>query len=230
MNGAARILVVDESVDEREALVHALGARGYHTTHADAADAPAVARAFRPDLVVLEMVGRGGLIGPKLARCLREQGDPLLVFLTREDRTASQLQAFDAGADDYVTKPYEVEELLARIRAALRRSGRLGHAVSHVGPLVVDERTHVVEFDGTAIEIGPTDFRLLAVLARHAGQVMTNASLLAQVWGHEPHDEGLVTARISLLRHRLGPDAARLVHTVRGVGYVLRDDAASGGP
>jgi DNA-binding response OmpR family regulator len=230
MDGTARILVVDESVDERESLAHALGEHGYHTSHTDPADAPAVARAFRPDLVVLEMVGRGGLIGAKLARCLREQSDPLLVFLTREDRSPSRLLAFDAGADDYVIKPYELEELLARMRAALRRSGRLGHAVSHVGPLVVDERTHVVEFDGVPIDIGPTDFRLLAVLARHAGQVMTNASLLSLVWGHEPHDESLVTARISLLRHRLGPDAGRLLHTVRGVGYVLRDHEADGVP
>ncbi|HEY7069407.1 MAG TPA: response regulator transcription factor [Acidimicrobiales bacterium] len=230
MDGGARILVVDEDVDERESLVHALAARGYLASPTDPADAPAVARSFRPDLVVLEMAGGGGLIGATLARCLREQGDPLLVFLTREDRTSSRLAAFDAGADDYVTKPFVVEELLARIRAALRRSGRLGHAVSHVGPLVVDERTRVVEFDGSPIDIGPTDFRLLAVLARHAGQVMTNADLLAQVWGHEPHDESLVTARISLLRTRLGPDAAGLLHTVRGVGYVLRDDDATGVP
>src|SRR5262245_12739709 len=103
MNGAARILVVDESVDERESLVHALEARGYHAAHTDPADAQAVARVFRPDLAVLEMAGRGGLIGAKLARCLRELGDPLLVFLTRDDRTSSRLAAFDAGADDYVT-------------------------------------------------------------------------------------------------------------------------------
>jgi two-component system, OmpR family, response regulator len=226
MNGAARIMVVDDDVDARESLVHALQARGYHSTAAEPAEAPALARTIRPDLVVLEMTGRGGLIGSQLAQGLREHGDPLLVFVTREERTSSRLLAFDAGADDYITKPYEVEELLARLRAVLRRSGRLGHAVSHVGRLVVEERTHVAEFDGTRLDLGPTDFRLLAALARHAGQVMSNASLLEQVWGHELHDESLVTARISLLRQRLGPTAARLVQTVRGVGYVLKDDPA----
>jgi DNA-binding response OmpR family regulator len=231
VNGAARILVVDDDVEARESLVRALQGRGYHSMPADSSDAPAVARTFRPDLVALEMVGgHRGLIGSELARGLREQGDPLLVFVTREDSKSSRLQAFDAGADDYVTKPYEVEELLARVRAVLRRAGRLGHAASHVGPLVVDERTHVAEFEGTPIDIGPTDFRLLAVLARHAGQVMTNAGLLEQVWGPEPHDESLVTARISLLRQRLGPRAARLVQTVRGVGYVLREDPGTSAP
>jgi DNA-binding response OmpR family regulator len=89
----------------------------------------------------------------------------------------------------------------------------------------VDERAHSVAFGGTTIELGPTDFVLLAVLARHAGQVLSKAKLLELVWGYEPYDENLVVVRVSLLRRQLGPEAARLIRTVRGVGYVLRDDA-----
>jgi two-component system response regulator PrrA len=224
MTAATRILVVDDDADARDALVGTLRGRGYRTAPAEARDAGLVARSFRPDLVVVEMVGSGGVVGDGVARCLRAGSDPLLVFLSKDDALATRLLAFDAGADDYLRRPYDVEELLARVRAVLRRSGRLGHAVSHVGRLVVDERAHRVEFAGRAIELGPTDFALLAVLARHAGLVLSKARLLDLVWGYEPYDENLVVVRVSLLRRRLG-DAAGLIHTVRGVGYVLRDDA-----
>jgi two-component system OmpR family response regulator len=226
MSGPARILVVDDDADERATLVCALHERGYRTAPAEPDEAAEVARSFRPDLVVLEMVAAGRQIGASIAHCLRAHSDPLLVFVTRDDRTASRLLAFDAGADDYVTKPYEMEELLARLRAVLRRSGRYGQSVSNVGRLIVDERAHQVEFCGRTIEVGPTDFDVLAVLARHAGQVLTKSRLLELVWGYEPYDQNLVVVRVSILRRRLGPEAARLIHTVRGVGYVLRDDDA----
>jgi two-component system response regulator PrrA len=96
--------------------------------------------------------------------------------------------------------------------------------MSSVGRLVVDERAHQVEFDGRPLDLCRTDFALLAVLARHAGHVLTKRRLLELVWDYAHDDESLVTVRISLLRSHLGPEAARLVHTVRGVGYVLRDD------
>jgi DNA-binding response OmpR family regulator len=226
MTGAARILVADDDPVARTALVGALHERGYQTAPTTLADAPPAARTFRPDLVVLETAGAAGTTGDRVARCLQAHSDPLLVFVTGDDRTSTRLAAFEAGADDYVTKPYDVDELLARLRAVLRRSGRLGYAVSHVGRLVVDERAHQVEFAGHPIELSATDFSVLAVLARHAGQVMSKARLLELVWGYDPFDENLVVVRVSLLRRHLGSDAAALIHTVRGVGYVLRDDAA----
>ncbi len=207
MAGAARVLVVDDDVEARDTLVHALHERGYRAVAADPAAAWQVAQTFRPDVVVLEMPRGAGVTGDDLARGLRAQSDPLLVFVSRDHRLESRLLAFEAGADDYVTKPYEFDELLARLRAVLRRSSRPVSAVSHVGRLIVDERAHRVEFAGATIELGPTDFGLLAVLARHAGQVMSKAKLLELVWDYEPYDENLVVVRVSLLRMHLGLEA-----------------------
>ncbi len=115
------------------------------------------------------------------------------------------------------------DELLARVYALLRRGDRLRSLVIEVGGLVVDERAHSVSFRGRSIELSPIDFSLLAVLARHAGQVLSKARLLEIVWGYDVVDETLVEVHVSTMRRRLGPDAARLVRTVRGVGYVLRE-------
>jgi len=228
MGTAARVLVADDDVEARSALVQALHERGYQAAAATLADAPQTARAFHPDLVLLETAGAGGVTGDGVARSLQATSDPLLVFVTGDVSTSTRLLAFEAGADDYVAKPYDIDELLARLRAILRRTGRVGYAVSHVGRLLVDEQAHQVEFAGRPIDLSPTDFALLAVLARHAGQVLTKARLLELVWGYDPYDENLVVVRVSLLRRHLGQQAAPLIHTVRGVGYVLRDDDATG--
>jgi DNA-binding response OmpR family regulator len=135
-----------------------------------------------------------------------------------------------------------MDELLARIRAMLRRSGRATSLVTQVGELIVDEPGHRATFGQLAIDVGPTDFELLAVLARHAGQVLSKARLLELVWGYDSidenlvedmrataplspeADENLVEVHVSILRRQLGQPAAALIQTVRGVGYVLRDD------
>lgn len=224
MGHTTRILVVDDQVAERGHLTDALRAAGYETAAcASALDAVAAAASFRPDLVILEMRQRGGVDGSALARRLRAEHDALLMFVTRDGSARGRLAGFESGADDYVVKPYLVEELLARVRAVLRRAGRLTSQVNQVGRLVVDERAHRVMFGERVVELGPTDFALLAVLARHAGQVFPKSRLLELVWGYEAVDQNLVEVHISILRRRLGRDAAALIHTVRGVGYVLRD-------
>jgi DNA-binding response OmpR family regulator len=225
MGHPIRILVVDNDERERDQLAHALQCVGYQTADCGTAgDAARLASSFVPDLLLLEMVLGNGLIGPELARRLRASRDPLLIFASRDDHLSHKLAAFDAGADDYIVKPYVLDELLARVRALLRRSGRLASRVSQVGRLVVDEKAHRAAFDGAPVDLGRTDFALLAVLARHAGQVLSKSRLLELVWGYEAVDENLVEVHISILRRRLGPDAAGLIQTVRGVGYVVRDD------
>lgn len=221
-----RILVVDDDVPARDEDVRALRNAGYLVAACSTvAVAERIAATFRPDLAVLEMVIGGVVAGPDLARRVRAEADPFVMFVTTASRDQDRLAAFDAGADDYVVKPILREELLARVHALLRRGGRLTSAVVEVGGLVVDERAHRVSFAGREIELSPLDFSLLAVLARHAGQVLSKARLLEIVWGYDTVDESLVEVHISTMRRRLGPEAARLVHTVRGVGYVLREDA-----
>jgi DNA-binding response OmpR family regulator len=119
-----------------------------------------------------------------------------------------------------------MDELLARIRALLRRSGRATSLVTQVGQLIVDEPGHRAMYGKVPIELGPTDFALLAVLARHTGQVLSKGRLLELVWGYDTIDENLVEVHVSILRRQLGQGAAALLQTVRGVGYVLRDDGS----
>ena len=224
MRHPIRILVVDGDPDDRDALVRALRDAGFHTTGcATGAEAARLTTTLVPDLLVLEMVQGGHLVGPELAQRLRSRFDQLLMFVTHDGRVDHRLAGFDAGADDYVVKPYAMDELLARIRALLRRSGRATSLVSQVGDLIIDEPGHRVTFRDEAIDLGPTDFALLAVLARHAGQVLSKARLLELVWGYDTMEENLVEVHVSILRRQLGPSAAGLIQTVRGVGYVMRD-------
>jgi DNA-binding response OmpR family regulator len=225
MRHPVRILVVDGTAAEGQDLADLLRDVGYVTVAcSEASDAVRLAATFRPDLVMLERRLPGRLDGPALAGRLHAEGNPLVMFVTGDGSLSDRLAAYDAGADDYVVKPYEVDELLARVRALLRRTGRQESQVSQVGRLVVDEAAHRVAVDGRSVELGATDFAVLAALARHAGHVLSKRHLLELVWGYDAVEENRVEVHISILRRRLGREAAQLIRTVRGVGYVLRDN------
>jgi DNA-binding response OmpR family regulator len=226
----ARVLVVDDDHAVREAVVRALDAAGYATAACGSPDrAVELAGEHRSDLVVLEMVLDGEVVGLDLGRRLRSQADVLLVFATRHADVDDRLAAFEAGGDDYLVKPFRIEELVLRVRAVLRRTGRSAREAVVAGRLVVDERGRRVLFAGTEVALGARALALLAALARNAGQVVSKARLLDIVWGPEAVDENLVEVQISSLRRRLGPGAVGLIRTVRGVGYMLDDDTNDGG-
>ncbi|MDQ6782871.1 MAG: response regulator transcription factor [Actinomycetota bacterium] len=181
-----------------------------------------VAGEFRPDLAILDV---GLPIGPDgffIARLLRASSDLPILFLTAADSLEARLAGFDAGGDDYLVKPFSMAELLARIHALLRRAGRLASQVRQVGDVVIDEGSRTALRSGAPLELTKIEFSLLCVLAQHPGHVLSKVQLLTKVWGFDGYSTNLVEVHMSTLRRKLEDHGSRLVHTVRGSGYVLR--------
>jgi two-component system, OmpR family, response regulator len=220
---APRILVVEDDPALRDSLAVTLRAEGYEVeTAADGAGGLASLDAYRPDLALLDVRLPEGPDGLALARELRARGDAPVLFLSALGDLQDRLAGFEAGGDDYLTKPFSTSELLLRIQALLRRSGRLEARAWQVGDLVVDEAARTALRGGDEVELTRTEFDLLVALGRNVGTVVSKSRLLALVWGFETYDENLVEVHISALRRKLEAAGPRLVHTVRGVGYVLR--------
>jgi two-component system KDP operon response regulator KdpE len=226
MSGAARILVVDDERSIRRFLSMALGAHGYDVTEAvDGAEALREAVTARPDLVILDL-GLPDLDGLEIIRRLREWSTvPVIVVTVREHET-EKIAALDGGADDYLTKPFGAGELLARVRAALRRAeAPLSEPVLECGGLRMDVAAHEVTVDGRLTVLTPTEFDLLKALLRSAGKVLTHRQLLGLVWGPgygaETH---LLQVNVSNLRRKIEPTPGRPQYllTEPGVGYRLR--------
>ena len=225
----AEILVVEDDERIRTALIRALRERGHAVTSAATALAGLQqAVEERPDLVVLDL-GLPDLDGRELLRMLRAVSSVPVIVATARDDDESVVQALDAGADDYVLKPFQSAQLEARIRAVLRRAAGAADAATApvaVGDLVVDPRSRRVTLAGDPVELSPKEFDLLAYLAARAGTVVAKRELLSEVW-QLPYGgaDKTVDVHLSWLRRKLGESAAepRLLQTVRGVGVRLAE-------
>jgi two-component system OmpR family response regulator len=222
----ARLLVVDDEATILELLSGSLRFAGFEVvTAASGAEALRVAAASAPDLVLLDVMMPGG-DGFDVLRTMRAGGPAVpVIFLTARDAVRERVAGLTLGGDDYVTKPFSLDEVLARIRAVLRRSGQATAASRlSVADLELDEDSHEVRRGGNIIALTPTEFRLLRFLMINAGRVLSRAQVLDHVWEYNPAGDGnVVEPCVSYLRRKVDHDEnARLIHTVRGVGYVLR--------
>jgi two-component system, OmpR family, response regulator MprA len=221
---APRVLVVEDDEDIAQALQRSLRMEGYEVrTASDGHAALEHGRTFAPDLVVLDL-GLPGLDGLEVARTLRSDGDVPILILTARDALESRVEGLDSGADDYLVKPFERQELLARMRALLRRRPPRGSVPLRVGDLALNVDTHEVSRGERVIDLTQREFELLEYLMRNERIVISRQQLLDEVWGYDPFSmTNTIEVFVSNLRRKLeAAGEPRLLHTIRGAGYVLR--------
>ena len=227
-----RVLVVDDEPNIRELVQVALKFHGCTvSTAANGTEAIRQAELTTPDLIVLDVM-LPDIDGFEVCRRLRAGGNEVpVIFLTARDTSSDTVTGLAIGGDDYVTKPFSVEALVARVRAVLRRASRSAQPARYgdhddilrAGDLELDESRWTVRRGGTPVELSKTEFQLLAYLMRHQGRVLTRAQLLENVWGWDYAGESqIVETYVSYLRRKLDPLGPPLIHTQRGVGYSLR--------
>jgi DNA-binding response OmpR family regulator len=225
MSGRPRVLVVEDDEDIAGVLRRSLDKEGYDVRVAgDGESALDQAGVFEPDAVVLDL-GLPRIDGVEVCRRLREEGDVPILILTARDALDSRVEGLDSGADDYLVKPFERDELLARMRALLRRRPPRGSAYLVVGDLRLNPDSREVQRGKRELDLTAREFELLEHLMRNERIVVSRQALLDEVWGYHPFAEtNTVDVFISNLRRKLEADGEeRLLHTVRGAGYVLRD-------
>ena len=223
--GHARVLVVDDEATIRDLLSGSLRFAGFEVvTAASGAEAVRAAARSRPDLILLDVMMPDG-DGFEVARRLRaDPGGIPTVFLTARDEVTDRVAGLNLGADDYVTKPFSLDEVLARVQAVLKRTRHAApRSRSRVADLELDDDGHEVRRAGEVIALTPTEFRLLRFFMANAGRVLSKAQIRDHVWDHVPAGEGnLVESCVSYLRSKADQREPRLIHTIRGYGYVLR--------
>jgi two-component system response regulator MprA len=219
-----RVLIVEDDEDIAQVLQRSLRLEGYETRIApDGEQALVTATEYVPDLVILDL-GLPGLDGLEVARRLRTTDDVPILMLTARDAVEARVEGLDSGADDYLVKPFDRQELLARLRALLRRRPPRGSASLVVADLALNPDTHEVHRGERDVELTQREFELLEYLMRNERIVVPRQRLLEDVWGYDPFaTTNTIEVFVSNLRRKLeGEGEPRLLHTIRGAGYVLR--------
>jgi two-component system OmpR family response regulator len=224
----ARLLVVEDDANIVELLSASLRFAGFDVATArDGQQALRLARELRPDLMVLDVM-MPGIDGFEVVRRLSTEGSrcPVL-FLTARDAVADKITGLTVGGDDYVTKPFSLDEVIARIRAVLRRSAAAPNVPSAdrftFADIELDDETHEAWKNGESVALSPTEFKLLRYFMQNAGRVLSKAQILDNVWNYDfGGDANVVESYVSYLRRKIDTTEPRLLHTLRGVGYVLR--------
>ncbi|MGI8678732.1 MAG: response regulator transcription factor [Jatrophihabitans sp.] len=228
----ARLLVVEDDPNIVELLSASLRYAGFEVaTAVDGHHALRRAREFQPDLMVLDVM-MPGIDGFEVVHRLSSEGNrcPVL-FLTARDATADKVTGLTVGGDDYVTKPFSLDEVIARIRAVLRRAATSSASQSvprlTFADIELDDETHEVWKSGAQVALSPTEFKLLRYLMENAGRVLSKPQILDHVWNYDfSGDANVVESYVSYLRRKIDTTEPRLLHTLRGVGYVLRIPSA----
>jgi two-component system OmpR family response regulator len=224
----ARLLVVDDEPNILELLSASLRFAGFDVaTASNGTDALAVASTFQPDLLVLDVM-MPGMDGFEVVRQLRgEDSRTPVLFLTARDSTEDKITGLTLGGDDYVTKPFSLEEVIARVRTVLRRTNRQVPAATRstwaFADIELNDDTHEVHKGGVLVTLSPTEFKLLRYFLQNPQRVLSKSQILDQVWQYDfDGDAGVVESYMSYLRRKVDTTEPRLLHTIRSVGYVLR--------
>ncbi|PZG06238.1 response regulator transcription factor [Nonomuraea aridisoli] len=223
----SRLLIVEDDPNILELLAASLRFAGFDVTTAKSGqDAVAAVQRHRPDLMVLDVM-LPDLDGFEIVKRMRGGGMRTpVVFLTARDETEDKIRGLTIGGDDYVTKPFSLEEVVARIQAVLRRTSGDGQAAPPrltFADIELDEESHEVWRGGHAVALSPTEFKLLRYFMTNPGRVLSKPQILDHVWDYDFRGEvGIVESYVSVLRRKIDNRSPRLIHTLRGVGYVLR--------